>query len=259
MAKFSLEGKRALITGGGSGIGRAISLTFAEAGASVVILDIDVTKAEAVVEEIRTAGGEAMAHSCDITNQDEVVSTFRKIQAKASLNILVNNAGVAHVGNVENTSIEDFKRVLDVNVIGTYNCIHACIPSMREQGGGVILNIASTVASVAIPDRFAYTTSKGAVLMLTYSVALDFIKDNIRCNALSPGRVHTPFVDGFIAKNYPGKEEEMFKKLSLDHPIGRMAQPQEIANLALFLCSDEASYITGSNHQADGGFVKLRH
>ena len=259
MTKFSLNNKRALITGGGSGIGRAISLTFAEAGASIVILDIDEGKAGQVMSEIEEAGGHASVFSCDITNQDEVLSSFRKIEETGPLDILVNNAGIAHVGNIENTSIEEFRRVLDVNVIGTYNCIHACIPSMRKNGGGVILNIASTVASVAIANRFAYTTSKGAVLTLTYSVALDFIQDNIRCNALSPGRVHTPFVDGFIAKNYPGKEKEMFEKLSVDHPIGRMAKPQEIANLALFLCSDEASYITGSNHHADGGFVNLRH
>lgn len=259
MTKFSLSNHRALITGGGSGIGRAISLTFAEAGARVVVLDIDLAKAEQVVKEIKQTGGDACSYSCDITNQEEVLASVHKIAEEGIIDILVNNAGIAHVGNIVDTSLEDLKRVLEVNVLGTYNCIQACLPSMKKQGGGVILNIASTVASVAIPNRFAYTTSKGAVLALTYSVALDFVQDNIRCNALSPGRVHTPFVDGFIAKNYPGKEQEMFEKLSNDHPIGRMAKPQEIANLALFLCSEEASYITGSNHHADGGFVNLRH
>ncbi len=258
MSIFSLSGKRAIVTGGGSGIGRAISEQFSRAGAEVFILDANIQSGQETIAEINDAGGKAEMEPCDITDQGTVLRICHKVAKAGNIDILVNNAGIAHIGNVINTSLEDLQRVLNVNVVGMYNCIHACIPKMKAQGGGVILNIASTVSSVAIPNRFAYTTSKGAVLAMTYSVALDFIKDKIRCNALSPGRVHTPFVDGFIAKNYPDNKEEMFRRLSEDHPIGRMAEPNEIAYMALFLCSDEAAYITGSNHQVDGGFVNLR-
>ena len=256
---FNLNEKRAVVTGSGSGIGRAIAKTLALAGADTLVLDISEDAAQQVVEEIKSTGGMASSLICDITDQKELSEAFAELATQGNIDILVNNAGIAHIGNVENTSLEDFQRVMNVNVMGMYNCIHAAVPIMKQNDGGVILNIASTVSTVAIPNRFAYTTSKGAVLAMTYSVALDFVQAKIRCNAISPGRVHTPFVDGFIAKNYPGREEEMFKKLSSDHPIGRMAEPQEVANLALFLCSDEASYITGSNHHVDGGFVNLRH
>ena len=169
----------------------------------------------------------------------------------------MNNAGIAHVGNIENTSEEDIDRLYQVNIKGVYNCIFACIPHMKKQGGGVILNMASIASTLGISDRFAYSMSKGAVLTMTYSVAKDYIGDNIRCNCISPARVHTPFVDGFIAKNYPGKEEEMFDKLSKTQPIGRMGTPEEIAALALFLCSDQAGFITGTDYPIDGGFIKL--
>jgi NAD(P)-dependent dehydrogenase (short-subunit alcohol dehydrogenase family) len=129
---------------------------------------------------------------------------------------------------------------------------------MKEKGGA-ILNIASIASSVGIPDRFAYSMTKGAVVGMTLSTAKDYINNNIRCNCISPARVHTPFVDGFIAKNYPGKEKEMFEKLSKTQPIGRMAQPEEIANLVLYLCSDEASFITGCDYPIDGGFIKLNN
>ena len=128
---------------------------------------------------------------------------------------------------------------------------------MKNKGGGIILNMASIASTVGITDRFAYSMTKGAVLTMTYSIAKDYINDNIRCNCISPARVHTPFVDGFIKKNYPGKELEMFDKLSNTQPIGRMGKPQEIADLALFLCSKESSFITGSNYGIDGGYVTL--
>ncbi len=259
MTKFSLSGKTALVTGGSSGIGRAIVEVFLEAGAKIHIIDINDQVAEKFLSELSEDEASRTAyHRCDITNQEEVEQVFKDIHAKSQLDILVNNAGIAHVGNATETNAADFDKVMKVNVYGAYHCLHACLPYMVADGGGVILNIASTVSSVAIPNRFAYTTSKGAALMMTYSVALDYIDKNIRCNAISPGRVHTPFVDGFIAKNYPGREKEMFEKLSTDHPIGRMAKPIEIANLALYLCSDEAGYVTGSNHCIDGGFIKLK-
>mgnify|MGYP006082736737 CR=1 FL=1 len=257
MTKFSLKGKIAIVTGGGSGIGEAISKTFAEQGAKVHILDFNLQGAEATVSSITSTGGQAVAHQCDVTKQQNVHSVIEKISVSESISILVNNAGIAHVGNVEAVEESDLDRLYDVNIKGVYNCIKACIAPLRANGGGVILNLASIGSSVGLSDRFAYSMTKGAVLTMTYSVAKDYLADNIRCNCMSPGRVHTPFVDGFIAKNYPGKEEEMFEKLSKTQPIGRMGKPQEIADLALFLCSDEAGFITGTDYPIDGGFIKL--
>ena len=255
MSKFSLTGKNAIVTGGASGIGEAIAHVFAESGAVIYIFDLNDALGNKVVHSIQSKGGMATYVHCDITEWSVVQA---KVAALNNLDILVNNAGIAHVGSITETSPEDFQRVMDVNVKGMYHCIKACIPLLQAAGGGSIVNIASTLSSVAIAHRFAYGTSKGAVLALTNSVALDYIDDGIRCNAISPGRVHTPFVDGFIAKNYPGKEAEKFKELSTDHPIGRMAKPEEIAHLALYLCSDEAAYVTGSNHPIDGGFTNLK-
>jgi 2-keto-3-deoxy-L-fuconate dehydrogenase len=254
---FSLAGKTAIVTGGGSGIGRAISQVFGGMGASVHILERDIDNAEIVKEIIVNQGGKAFANQCDVSLSKEVNQTVKRISDHGRIDILVNNAGVSHVGNVENTEEADFDRIFSINVKGIYNCLHACIPIMKRQAGGVILNMASTVSSVGIPDRFAYSMSKGAVLTMTYSVAADYLEHHIRCNCISPARVHTPFVDGFIAKNYPGREKEMFEKLSRAQPIGRMAKPEEIAYLALYLCSDEAAFITGSDFPIDGGFIKL--
>jgi len=251
-----LAGKKAIITGGGSGIGRAISQRFAEEGAAVHILELNTDAAEEVAEAIRGFGGQAMVHSCDVSVQREVGEIITGIGA---VDILVNNAGIAHVGNLEHTSEEDFDRIIRVNVKGAYNVLHAVVPLMKQRGGGAILNMASIATLVGITDRFAYSTSKGAVLAMTLSVARDYLHDGIRCNSISPARVHTPFVDGFIAKNYPGREAEMFEKLSKSQPIGRMAQPEEIASLALYLCSDEAAFITGNDYPIDGGFVTLNN
>lgn len=253
---FQLNNKTALITGGGSGIGKAVALTFARQGATVHILDVNQENAAQTVAEITEAGGEAFSHTCDVTNQQEVVNKFRSI---GKLDILVNSAGVSHIGKADTTSEQDFDRVFQVNVKGVYNCLFAAIPLMKENGGGVILNLGSIAANVGLPDRFAYSMSKGAVQTMTLSVAKDYLHDNIRCNSISPARVHTPFVDGFLKKNYPGEEEEMFQKLSKTQPIGRMAKPDEIAKLILYLCSDEASFITGNDYPIDGGFVKLNN
>ncbi len=251
---FSLSGKSVVITGGGSGIGRAIALMFAKQGASVNILELDEKNARETAEAATGSGGRLAYHLCDVTRQKEVVELFNKIQV---IDILVNNAGIAHVGRADNTTEADFDRIINVNVKGVYNCIHAVLPLMLKKGNGVILNMASVAALVGLNDRFAYTTAKGAIISMTLSVAKDYLKNNIRCNSISPARVHTPFVDGFIAKNYPGKEKEMFEKLSMSQPIGRMALPEEIATLALYLCSDEAGFITGCDYPIDGGYVKL--
>lgn len=253
---FNLKNKIAIITGGASGIGKAISELFAQRGAHVYILDFNIEGAKALSEKINQSGGIAEAFQCDVSIQEDVLLLVNKI---GRVDILVNNAGVAHVGKADNTSANDFDRVYQVNVKGVYNLLFACIPLMKEHGGGTIVNLASVAAMVGIPDRFAYSTSKGAIVAMTMSVAKDYIHDNIRCNSISPARVHTPFVDGFIARNYPGQESEVFNKLSKTQPIGRMANPEEIASLALYLVSDEASFITGNDYPIDGGFVKLNN
>lgn len=251
---FSLSNKNAVITGGGSGIGRAVALLFARQGAKVHVIDISEEHANQTVFEIRENGGDALAFACDVTVQQQVMDVYGQI---GKIDILVNSAGISHIGKADTTSEQDFDRIVNVNIKGVYNSLYAALGLMRENNGGVILNLSSVAAIVGLPDRFAYSMSKGAVYAMTMSVAKDYIKDNIRCNCISPGRVHTPFVDNFLAKNYPGKEAEMYEKLSKTQPIGRMAKPAEIANLVLFLCSEEASFVTGSDYCIDGGFVKL--
>jgi 2-keto-3-deoxy-L-fuconate dehydrogenase len=233
---FSLKNKKVVITGGGSGIGKAIALLFAQQGAEVHIIELTAANGTSTAEAIATNGNKAFVHVCNVASRQEVIDTFAKI---GSLHILVNNAGIAHVGKADTTSEEDFDRIMAVNVKGVFNCLFA--------------------AWVGLPDRFAYSTAKGAVMAMTLSVARDYVGEKIRCNSISPARVHTPFVDGFISKNYPGNEKEMFDKLSKTQPVGRMAQPEEIAALALYLCSDEASFITGSDYPIDGGFIKLNN
>ena len=254
---FRLDGKRAVVTGAASGIGRAIATTFAASGATVHILDREGESAESTAREIVEKGGSATSHLCDVTDGDSVRSVFDAIFDSGGVDILVNNAGIAHVGNLEQTTEEDLDRVFAVNVKGVYHCMRACIGSMKERGGGVILNMASVAASVGISDRFAYSMSKGAVLAMTYSAAKDYAAHGVRVVSVSPARVHTPFVDGFLAKNYPGREKEMFDKLSATQPIGRMGTPQEVADLALYLCSDEAAFATGTDYPIDGGFLRL--
>ncbi len=254
--KFSLENKTAIVTGGGSGIGKAISKTLAGQGAYVHILELNIDNAKITKTEIENNGGLAEVHQCNVANQEDVVKVINAISEKSTINILINNAGIAHIGNVEKTPEADLDRVYSVNVKGVYNCIFAAIPHMKKNGG-VILNMASIASSVGLNDRFAYSMSKGATLTMTYSVAKDYINYGIRCNCMSPARIHTPFVDGFLKNNYPGKEAEMFEKLSKTQPIGRMGKPQEVADLALYLCSDEASFITGTDFPIDGGFIKL--
>ncbi len=245
----------AVVTGGASGIGLAISQRFADSGARVHMLDINREAAEAAASGI--GGGRATAHACDVTLKEDVLSVFLEISRENHIDILVNNAGISHIGNLEQTSEQDFEKVMRVNVSGFYNCMSACIPHMKANGGGVILNMASIAGSSGLADRFAYSTSKGAVISMTLSVARDYLAQNIRCNCISPARVHTPFVDGYLHRHYPGREKEMFEKLSRSQPIGRMAKPEEVASLAVYLCSDEASFITGVDYPFDGGFLHL--
>lgn len=258
MSLFSLHEKVAVVTGGSKGIGKSISELFARQGAAVHIIDLDEESGHQLVDEISGDGGQAYFHKADVSDQKSILNLFNKIyQTDNRLDILVNNAGVAHIGNLEETTEKDFDRIYSVNVKGVYNCSLAAVGHMKSTGGGVILNMASVVTMTGVADRFAYTASKGAVLTMTYSIAKDYIDQNIRCNAISPARVHTPFVDGYLKNNFSGREKEMFETLSKTQPIGRMGKPAEIASLALYLCSDEAAFITGTNYPIDGGFTTL--
>ncbi|MEY3188292.1 MAG: hypothetical protein RIT41_827 [Bacteroidota bacterium] len=251
---FLLHQKTAVVTGGGSGIGKEVCIVLAKQGAKVYVVDLSEQSANDTVDIIKKEGGEAKSIVIDVTNQKVLMTAYAQIEA---VHILVNCAGISHIGNATSTEEQDFEKIFNVNVKGVYNSLHAAIPIIQKSGGGAIVNISSIVAKVGVLDRFAYGMSKGAVHAMTLSVAKDYIKDNIRCNSISPGRVHTPFVDGFLKKNYPGKETEMFDKLSKTQPIGRMGKPIEIAHQVLYLCSDEASFITGSDYAIDGGYVTL--
>lgn len=257
MSIFSLKGKTAIITGGASGIGKAIAQKFATQGANVHILELNKEEGNEVVAKIIQDGGKAKSYECDVSRQEQVKNVVMQITKGKTIDILVNNAGIAHVGNVEHTTQKDLDRIYQVNIKGVYNCVFTVIPFMKKNGG-CIINMGSIASVIGLADRFAYSMSKGATLTMTYSIAKDYLEYGIRCNIISPARIHTPFVDGFIAKNYPGKEAEMFEKLSKSQPIGRMGTPEEVACLALYLSSDEASFITGTNFPIDGGSIKLK-
>lgn len=253
---LDFSNKKIVITGGGSGIGRAAALLFGQQGAEVIIVDINKENANNTAAEIVANSGKAKPFLCDISKQNEVKEVFNSL---GKIDVLVNSAGISHIGKADTTSEEDFDKIYNVNIKGIYNCLHVAIPLLKQTGKGVILNVSSVAGVVGIPDRFAYSMSKGAVLAMTLSVAKDYINEGIRCNCISPARVYTPFVEGFLKKNYPGKEEEMKEKLSKTQPIGRMALPDEIAFLILYLCSDEAAFITGTDYPIDGGFIKLNN
>ena len=256
MTLFSLSGKVAIVTGGAKGIGLAITNLFAQQGAIVHVLDLDEEAGRSL--EQNHSGLEVHYHHIDVSDQKAIEEVFAQISSQSGgLNILVNNAGIAHVGNVENTNEADMDRIYKVNIKGMYNCLKSGVMLMKKGQGGVIMNMASVASYLGISERFAYSMSKGAVITMTYSVAKDYLAHNIRCNCISPARIHTPFVDGYLRDNYPGQEEEMYDTLSKTQPIGRMGEPEEVAQLALFLCSDEASFITGTNYPIDGGFTTL--
>src|SRR5262245_6359863 len=253
---FELTNKVAVITGGGSGIGQAIALLFARQHAHVVVLDVDDKASESTIQRAHSERGKAIALHCDVSEAGEVLRAFKTIQSEFNrIDILVNNAGIAHVGNAAQTTVKYFDQIYRVNVKGVFLCSQAAIEVMVRQRGGVILNMASIVSLIGVPERFAYSMTKGAVLSMTKSIAVDYMKSNIRCNCICPARVHTPFVDGFVSKNYPGREQEVLKQLSEYQPVGRMGTPEEVAALALYLCSDEASFVTGQAFPIDGGVL----
>jgi 2-keto-3-deoxy-L-fuconate dehydrogenase len=254
---FELHGKRAIITGAASGIGLSIAKLFAERGATVAMIDLDPQKLAEAASSINSHSGvAARSFPCDVRSEESVRTAFAEIGSP--VDILVNCAGIAHVGSLLSTSPEDMDRLYSVNVRGTYLCMRAVIESMLSVKSGIILNLASIAATAGLADRFAYSMTKGAVLAMTLSVAKDYVSHGIRCNCISPARVHTPFVDGFLAKNYPGQEDEKLKLLEQAQPIGRMAKSEEVAALAVYLCSDAASFLTGADFPFDGGFFNLR-
>lgn len=248
--------KSILVTGGASGIGLAITRRFSEKGHQVYFVDYDKSTGLAIEAELKSKGHTVVFLQGDVSDFPQIHEVISQIPGK--IDVLVNNAGISHIGSLEQTSEADFDRLYQVNVKGVYNCTLAAIPKLKENGGGTIINMCSVAATIGLQDRFAYSMTKGAVLSMTLSIARDYVNQGIRCNCISPGRVHTPFVDGFLAKNYPGKESEMFEKLAASQPIGRMAEPSEIAALVDYLASDEATFITGSNFPIDGGFLGLK-
>lgn len=226
----------------------------------MALLDVDGEKVSAEAAGISEEGQRAAGYGCDVMHASSVEAAVAAAAEGfgGSADVLVNCAGIAHVGSLQTTSPEDLDRLYAVNVRGTYLMMRTVLGPMMEAKSGVILNMASIAATAGLSDRFAYSMSKGAVLSMTLSVAKDYLAYGIRCNCISPARVHTPFVDGFLAKNYPGREAEKMKELERAQPIGRMGTPREIAALALYLCSDEASFITGTDYLIDGGFTNLR-
>lgn len=255
---FRLDGKVALVTGAGSGIGEAIARLFASQGAVVLVADVRSDAAASVSAAIRETGSVAHAMQLDVADEAQVTARFQEVSALyGRFDILVNNAGVSHVGNLLETTVEEWDRVMRVNALGVFLCAREAVRQMlaQEPKGGVIINMASAAGLIGIERRFPYGTSKGAVISMTRSIAIDYVTQGIRCNAICPGTVQTPFVEGYLARNFAGHEDEVRQQLHARQPLGRMGQPEEIAAAALYLAADESSFVTGSSLVIDGGWT----
>jgi 2-keto-3-deoxy-L-fuconate dehydrogenase len=257
---FRLDQKSAFVTGAGSGIGEQIARLFARQGARVVVADIREEEAQRVAQAIVADGGQARACRLDVAEEAQVRAALEEMMAREGrLDVLVNNAGISHVGNILETSLDDWERVMRVNARGVFLCAREGLRLMLAQDppGGVIINMASVAATIGVGRRLAYSASKGAVLALTRTIAIDFATRGIRCNAICPGTVHTPFVEGYLARDFAGREDEVRQQLHARQPVGRMARPEEIAAAALYLASDEAAFVTGSALVIDGGWTAM--
>lgn len=250
---IELRGEIALVTGAGSGIGRAIAATFARAGATVHVADLELGAAESSVAAIVADGGRAIAHRLDVRDRDACNALGERIRERdGHLDVLVNNAGVGHVGTLLTTTLEDLDRVHDVNVRGTFNVTKAFLAGMVARRRGKIVNLASIGGVVAVRDRLAYCATKFAIVGLTKCIALDHARDGIRCNAICPGRVETPFVAARLAEYADPAAAR--REMEATQAIGRMGTPDEIAHAALYLASDAADFVTGTTFLIDGGW-----
>ncbi len=236
----------ALVTGGASGIGEATSRVFAAAGATVLIADIDMAKAEALAAELPGA----RAVRCDVTNEEEIAALFGGLER---LDVLVNNAGIGLVGNVEETSTADFERLMRVNVTGPFLVTKYAMPLLLQSAGRIV-NIGSVAGLIGVKKRYAYCATKGAVVAMTRQLAVDY-PTQIRVNCICPGTVDSPFVEGYLEKYHKHEKEKVRAELNARQPIGRLGKPEEIANLALYLASDEAGFVNGSVVSIDGGWT----
>lgn len=243
---FRLDGKTALVTGGASGIGEATCRVFAAAGASVLILDIDQARAEARAGELPGAS----AVICDITDEVQVRETFAGI---ASLDMLINNAGIGMVGGIEETSLEDFRRLMSVNVEGAFLTSKYALPLLVASHGSVVF-ISSVAGVIGIKKRFAYCTTKGAIVAMTRQLAVEY-PTQIRVNCICPGTVQTPFVEAYLEKYHKHEKDKVRAELDKRQPIGRLGRPEEIAHMVLYLCSAEAGFVNGSVQTIDGGWT----